>query len=331
MTTDRDRVEAGAEEMWRAEALRARGRDRSVAWSDVADDEHARWRGTVAEAIDPDKGHAGAAFAAADRVLALLPAAPPPGPEDVRGERMTGLASRFWRVGRRVPKNIYVGDEVAAQFQREEWAEMAVSAVNSALLAGEHWTRERKRLVAERDTLTRRVRELEEALSAERGGAETLDNEGQPDQPAPEETLDEEVARLQKEHLAGALADATRKYIAKLQQQRDMWRDCFEEITAKTTPYGSGPPDDPERVTRYIIPAGPLHRAAGKTGVQAFGMQDRIRELEEALRGALNAMQASLAALAVATSDSVPRLQERTKLVDAAIARARAIIGGSHD
>jgi hypothetical protein len=40
-------------------------------------------REAVAEAIDPDKGHAGAAFAAADRVLALLPAAPPPAPEDV--------------------------------------------------------------------------------------------------------------------------------------------------------------------------------------------------------------------------------------------------------
>lgn len=37
-------------------------------------------RDAGAEAIDPDKGHAGAAFAAADRVLALLPAAPPPVP-----------------------------------------------------------------------------------------------------------------------------------------------------------------------------------------------------------------------------------------------------------
>jgi hypothetical protein len=53
-----------------------------------------------------------------------------------------------WRVGHRVPKNVYVGDEVAGQFQREVWAREAVEAVNK------------------RDTtLTRRVRELERALS----------------------------------------------------------------------------------------------------------------------------------------------------------------------
>ena len=37
-----------------------------------------------------------------------------------------------WRVGRKVPKNVYVGDEIAGQFQSEEWARQAVDAVNDA-------------------------------------------------------------------------------------------------------------------------------------------------------------------------------------------------------
>lgn len=36
----------------------------------------------------------------------------------------------LWRVGRRVPKNVYRGDEIAGQFQREEWAHQAVEALN---------------------------------------------------------------------------------------------------------------------------------------------------------------------------------------------------------
>jgi chaperonin cofactor prefoldin len=57
-----------------------------------------------------------------------------------------------------------------------------------------------------------------------------------------------------------------------------VWRDCFEEITAKAAPYGA---DDP--IKAYLIPAGPIHRAAGKTGCQAFGMGERIAELERQL------------------------------------------------
>lgn len=61
--------------------------------------------------------------------------------------------------------------------------------------------------------------------------------------------------------------------IADLEAQVAVWRDCFEEITAKATPYGV---DDP--IKCYIIPAGPLYRAAGKTRCQAFDMDANLRE-----------------------------------------------------
>jgi hypothetical protein len=58
-----------------------------------------------------------------------------------------------------------------------------------------------------------------------------------------------------------------------------MWRDCFAEITAKATPYGS---DDP--IKAYIIPAGPLHRAAGKTDFQMFDGERFMTELTAHVR-----------------------------------------------
>ena len=39
--------------------------------------------------------------------------------------------SKPWRVGRRVPVNVYVGDTIAGQFQTETWARVAVEAVNA--------------------------------------------------------------------------------------------------------------------------------------------------------------------------------------------------------
>jgi hypothetical protein len=58
-----------------------------------------------------------------DAVLALMRAAPPPVPEDVPR----------WRVGRRVPVNVYRDDVVAAQFQHADWAAEAVAALNNAI------------------------------------------------------------------------------------------------------------------------------------------------------------------------------------------------------
>ena len=54
----------------------------------------------------------------------------------------------------------------------------------------------------------------------------------------------------------------------------------------------------------------------------------RIRELEEALRDAVNAMNASLPVFSITRNASLPRLPERLKLVEAAIALARALLGG---
>jgi hypothetical protein len=55
------------------------------------------------------------------RALAAADAIAPPVDREAGGA---------WRVGRRVPKNVYVSDEIAAQFQREEWEQEAVEAVN---------------------------------------------------------------------------------------------------------------------------------------------------------------------------------------------------------
>lgn len=86
-----------------------------------------------------------------------------------------------------------------------------------------------------------------------------------------------------------------------LEQQVSVWRDCFEEITAKATPFGN---DDP--IKAYLIPAGPIHRAAGKTGCQAFGMGERIAELEAQLAEANGALREVERAI-----ENVARLRSR--------------------
>jgi hypothetical protein len=78
--------------------------------------------------------------------------------------------------------------------------------------------------------------------------------------------------------VAHAQVQALTEKLERANAANDTWRSCFEEITAKATPYGSGPSDDPERITSYIIPAGPLHRAAGKTGCQSFGFTEALQQ-----------------------------------------------------
>src|SRR5262249_6167525 len=43
-------------------------------------------------------------------------------------------------------------------------------------------------------------------------------------------------------------------------------RDVFAEITARAKPVCDPSSDDPKRVRHYIVPVGPIHRAAGKLG-----------------------------------------------------------------
>lgn len=72
-----------------------------------------------------------------------------------------------WRVGRQVPKNVYVGNEIAGQFQRQEWAMRAVTSVN-AQIANERITgetaREQIRAVISAMRVGWRREELVEAL-----------------------------------------------------------------------------------------------------------------------------------------------------------------------
>lgn len=63
------------------------------------------------------------------------------------------------------------------------------------------------------------------------------------------------------------------------EDQLALYRDIFAEITAKATPLEFAP-DDPERITAYRVPCGPLHRAAGKLGFQMF---DGERHLADAI------------------------------------------------
>lgn len=66
-----------------------------------------------------------------------------------------------------------------------------------------------------------------------------------------------------------------------------LYRDIFAEITAKAIPVCDPKSDDPERVRHYIVPVGPLHRAAGRLHFQMFNGEahlaravGRINELE---------------------------------------------------
>jgi hypothetical protein len=94
----------------------------------------------------------------------------------------------------------------------------------------------------------------------------------------------------------------------RLLKRANIWRDCFAEITAKATPFGAHQ-DDPERIVSYIIPCGPIHRAAGKTNFQFFdGEQAVDRWRERAL-----AAEAKLAAPSSPVPDASKAQTDETK------------------
>lgn len=66
---------------------------------------------------------------------------------------------------------------------------------------------------------------------------------------------------------------------ARLRNLVATYRDIFAEITAKAIPVSDPSSDDPERVRHYIVPTGPIHRAAGKIGFQMFGGEELIKRL----------------------------------------------------
>lgn len=78
-------------------------------------------------------------------------------------------------------------------------------------------------------------------------------------------------------------------FVPKPDAEAQRYRDVFAEITAKATPIEFDP-NDPERITAYRVPCGPIHRAAGKVGFQMFNGEQhltnavaKIRELKTAL------------------------------------------------
>lgn len=62
-----------------------------------------------------------------------------------------------------------------------------------------------------------------------------------------------------------------------------IYRDIFAEITAKATALEFDPAD-PERITAYRVPCGPLHRAAGKLGFQMFDGEKFLAKAVETIR-----------------------------------------------
>lgn len=63
-----------------------------------------------------------------------------------------------------------------------------------------------------------------------------------------------------------------------------LYRDIFAEITAKEIPVSDPESDDPERVRHYIVPVGPVHRAAGKLNFQMFDHEKYMRDVVTRLR-----------------------------------------------
>lgn len=59
-----------------------------------------------------------------------------------------------------------------------------------------------------------------------------------------------------------------------------LYRDAFAEITAKATPLEFDP-KDPERITAYRVPCGPIHRAAGKVAFQMFDGEQHLKNAVE--------------------------------------------------
>lgn len=60
-----------------------------------------------------------------------------------------------------------------------------------------------------------------------------------------------------------------------------LYRDIFAEITAKAIPVCAPTSDDPERVRHYIVPVGPIHRAAGKLNFQMFNGEAHLKAATE--------------------------------------------------
>jgi hypothetical protein len=77
-------------------------------------------------------------------------------------------------------------------------------------------------------------------------------------------------------------------------------RDIFAEITAKAIPVCDPQSDDPERVRHYIVPVGPIHRAAGKLNFQMFDGERHLAEAVAEIRALKHALASNYADHALA-------------------------------
>jgi hypothetical protein len=130
-----------------------------------------------------------------------------------------------WRVGRRVPVNVYVGDTIAGQFQTASWARVAVDAVNAQA------------------ELESRLADLEAAAQG-RFREEWRADVGNPFFEAAKAAADERMAALKHESRSHLMrAEASERQLA------DM-RAALQEIADSDIRY---PPHDPGN---YMPPKG---------------------------------------------------------------------------
>jgi len=114
-------------------------------------------------------------------------------------------------------------------------------------------------------------------------------------------------------------AEAAEAQLARQGEALKAHRDCFAEITAKATPCQYDP-NDPERITAYVIPAGPLHRAAGKIEGQMFDGETHLKAAAE-----------RVAELETAFSNYVKDMNDNVIPDIVRAIRARSALGDLHD
>lgn len=113
---------------------------------------------------------------------------------------------------------------------------------------------------------------------------------------------------------------------AEVGEKESVYRDIFAEITAKAQPLCEDE-SDPEKITGYRLPVGPLHRAAGKTGFQMFNgeahLARAVRDIDR-LKTTLKQVKVLLISAASRDSHMAPEYERRkareaTDVIDTAL------------
>lgn len=91
-----------------------------------------------------------------------------------------------------------------------------------------------------------------------------------------------EFAKALREHTPSDWPNSATRLEA-IANKLAIYRDIFAEITAKAVPLCEDE-SDPEKITGYQLPVGPLHRAAGKTGFQMFNGEQHLAKAANKLQ-----------------------------------------------